>query len=84
MFSDVAARVEKSAAWVDLDADAHEDRDASGANGAGYGYWSVGAAYDLAPVSLALSYVNTTAEAKALFYDAAADNRWLGTIIWRF
>lgn len=50
----------------------------------GYGYWSVGAAYDLAPVSLALSYVNTTGGAKALFYNAAADNRWMATIIWRF
>jgi hypothetical protein len=35
-------------------------------------------------VSLTLSYVNTTAEAKALFYNAAADGRWIGTIIWRF
>jgi uncharacterized protein (TIGR02001 family) len=50
----------------------------------GYGYWSVGAAYELAPVSLVLSYVNTTTAAKALFYNAAADNRWSGTIIWRF
>ena len=50
----------------------------------GYGYWSLGAAYDLAPLSLVLSYVNTNAAAKALFYNAAADNRWSGTIIWRF
>jgi uncharacterized protein (TIGR02001 family) len=50
----------------------------------GYGYWSVGAAYEVAPVSLVLSYVNTTAEAKALFYNAAADSRWSGTVIWRF
>jgi uncharacterized protein (TIGR02001 family) len=55
-----------------------------GPDAAGYAYWSVGATYDLAPVSLVLSYVNTTAAAKALFYNAAADNRWLGTIIWRF
>ena len=32
-----------------------------GPDPAGYAYWSVGAAYDLAPVSLAVSYVNTTA-----------------------
>jgi uncharacterized protein (TIGR02001 family) len=51
---------------------------------AGYGYWSLGAAYDLAPVTFVLSYVNTAAAAKALFYNAAADNRWSGTIIWRF
>jgi uncharacterized protein (TIGR02001 family) len=50
----------------------------------GYGYWSIGAAYELSPVSLVLSYVNTTASAKALFYNAAADNRWTGTVIWRF
>lgn len=50
----------------------------------GYGYWSVAAAYDLAPVSLVLSYVNTTAGAKALFYNAAADPSWSGTVIWRF
>jgi uncharacterized protein (TIGR02001 family) len=50
----------------------------------GYGYWSVAAAYDLAPVSLVLSYVNTTAAAKALFYNAAADGAWSGTAIWRF
>jgi len=56
----------------------------SGRDAAGYGYWSIGAAYDLAPVTLALSYVNTTAAAKTLFYNAAADGRWTGTIIWRF
>jgi uncharacterized protein (TIGR02001 family) len=50
----------------------------------GYVYWSVGAAYDLAPVSLVLSYVNTTAGAKALFYNAAADGRLIGTVIFRF
>jgi uncharacterized protein (TIGR02001 family) len=55
-----------------------------GPDSAGYAYWSVGAAYDLAPVSLVLSYVNTSAAAKALFYNAAADNRWTGTVIWRF
>ena len=50
----------------------------------GFAYWSVGAAYDLAPVALVLSYVNTTAGAKALFYNAAAEGRWTGTVIWRF
>jgi uncharacterized protein (TIGR02001 family) len=55
-----------------------------GPESGGYGYWSVGAAYDLAPASLILSYVNTTAGAKALFYNAAADGRWTGTVIWRF
>jgi uncharacterized protein (TIGR02001 family) len=49
-----------------------------------YTYWSVGAVYTIAPVSLALSYVDTTAGAKALFYNDAAGGRWVGTIIWRF
>jgi uncharacterized protein (TIGR02001 family) len=51
---------------------------------ANYAYWSLGAAYDLAPVTLAISYVDTTAGAKALFYNAAAGGRWAGTVIWRF
>jgi uncharacterized protein (TIGR02001 family) len=55
-----------------------------GPNPAGFAYWSVGAAYTLAPVSLVLSYVNTTAGAKALFYNAAEEGRWTGTVIWRF
>jgi uncharacterized protein (TIGR02001 family) len=50
----------------------------------GYAYWSAGAAWDLAPVTLALSYVDTTAGAKALFYNAAVRGRWTGTVIWRF
>jgi uncharacterized protein (TIGR02001 family) len=56
-----------------------------GPEGTGYVYWSVGAAYDLAPVSLAVSYVGTTAGAKALFYnEAAGGGRWAGTVLWRF
>ena len=50
----------------------------------GYTYWSVGGAYDLRSVSLVLSYVDTSAEAKALFYNAAATGRWVGTVLWRF
>jgi uncharacterized protein (TIGR02001 family) len=50
----------------------------------GYSYWSGGAAYDLQPVTLALSYVNTSSEAKTLFYNAAATGQWTGTVIWRF
>ena len=56
----------------------------AGPDSGGYGYWSVGAAYNLAPVTLVVSYVNTTAGAKALFYNAAAEGRWIGTVIWRF
>jgi len=55
-----------------------------GADTEGYAYWSVGAVYTFAPVSLSVSYVKTTAEAKALFYNAEADGRWTGTVIWRF
>jgi len=50
----------------------------------GYAYWSIGASYDLAPVSLVLSYVDTTAGAKTLFYNVAADRSWTATVIWRF
>ena len=56
----------------------------AGPDGAGYAYWSLGAAYDLAPVSLVLSYVDTSAGAKALFYNEAAAHQWMGTVIWRF
>lgn len=56
----------------------------AGPDPGGYAYWSVGAAYNVAPVTLVVSYVNTTPGAKALFYNAAADGRWIGTVIWRF
>jgi len=55
-----------------------------GPDARGFAYWSVGAAYTIAPVSLAVSYVDTTAGARALFYDSAANGRWTGTVIWRF
>jgi uncharacterized protein (TIGR02001 family) len=55
-----------------------------GPESGGYCYWSAGAAYDWRAVTLALSYVNTSAEAKALFYNAAASGQWTGSVIWRF
>jgi uncharacterized protein (TIGR02001 family) len=55
-----------------------------GPDPSGYGYWSVGASCDLAPVSLTLSYVNTSAGARALFYNDAENHRFAGTVIWRF
>lgn len=55
-----------------------------GAYPEGYAYWSVGAAYDLTPVSLVVSYVDTSSGAKALFYNDASQGRWSGTVIWRF
>ena len=57
---------------------------ADGAGGGGYAYWSAGGVLDLAPWSVSLAYVNTNAEAAALFYSAAAHNRWTATVIWRF
>jgi uncharacterized protein (TIGR02001 family) len=55
-----------------------------GANATGYGYWSIGAGYDIAPVSLALSFVGASRDANLLFYNAAVGGRWSGTVIWRF
>jgi uncharacterized protein (TIGR02001 family) len=55
-----------------------------GPDSGGYVYWSAGGAYDFRSVTLALSYVNTSPEAKALFYNAAASGQWTGTAIWRF
>jgi uncharacterized protein (TIGR02001 family) len=55
-----------------------------GPGGTGYVYWSAGASYDLAPVTLAVSYVDTGAGAKKLFYDDAATGRFTATVIWRF
>jgi uncharacterized protein (TIGR02001 family) len=56
----------------------------AGPDPGGYTYWSVGGAFDVKSVSLVLSYIDTSAEAKALFYNAAASGRWTGTVIWRF
>jgi uncharacterized protein (TIGR02001 family) len=55
-----------------------------GPTSGGYTYWSVGAAYDFRSLSFAVSYVDTSSEAKALFYNAAASGRWMATAIWRF
>jgi len=56
----------------------------AGAAAAGYVYWGIGGAYDLGPVSLAVSYTDTTPGAKSLFYNEVAAHRWIGTVIWRF
>jgi uncharacterized protein (TIGR02001 family) len=55
-----------------------------GPESGGYTYWSLGFAYDWRLLTLAVSYVNTTDEAKALFYNAAANGRWTGTLMVRF
>jgi uncharacterized protein (TIGR02001 family) len=56
----------------------------AGPESGGYTYMSAGAAYDLQSVTLALAYVNTSSEAKVLFYNEAAAGQWTGTVIWRF
>jgi uncharacterized protein (TIGR02001 family) len=55
-----------------------------GSDSTGYAYGSIGAAYDLSPVSLVLSFVDTTAGAKTLFYNVPSGRQWAGTVIWRF
>jgi uncharacterized protein (TIGR02001 family) len=55
-----------------------------GPESAGYVYWSGGAAYDFHSFTLAVAYLDTSAGAKALFYNAAASGEWTGTLIWRF
>jgi hypothetical protein len=35
-------------------------------------------------VSLVVSFVDTTAGAKTLFYNVASGRQWTGTVIWRF
>lgn len=55
-----------------------------GLEGGGYLYYSGGAAYNFRSATLIISYVNTSAEAKTLFYNAAATGQWTGTVLWRF
>ena len=55
-----------------------------GPDSGGYLYWSGGAAYDFRSFTLALARVDTSAGAKALFYNAAATGQWTGTLIWHF
>jgi uncharacterized protein (TIGR02001 family) len=55
-----------------------------GPESAGYLYWSAGGAYDFHSFTLAVAYLDTSAAAKALFYNAAATGEWTGTLIWRF
>ncbi len=56
----------------------------NGPDASGYGYWSAGAAYDVASLSLSMFYVDTTSSAKSLFYNAAGGRHWVATAIWRF
>ena len=56
----------------------------NGPQASGYAYWSLGAVYDLAPVSFLVSYIGASRAANDLFYNAAVGGRWSGTVIWRF
>lgn len=55
-----------------------------GANATGYAYWSVGAGYDIASITLAFSFIGASRDANLLFYNAAVGGRWSATAIWRF
>jgi len=85
-------RTMTQSAEVNLRADLHHALTASaglgaehlsGPNSSTYVYWSVGIHYDLKPTTLALSYVNTE-NAEASYYNAAVQNQWCATFIWRF
>lgn len=52
--------------------------------GAGYVYWNAGVGYALGPVQFEVSYIGTNATAKTLFYDNAAQNRWVASALWHF
>lgn len=58
--------------------------DLGGPGGLGYAYWSVGAVGDFSPCSISLFFVDTDANARKLFYSAAAHDQWTATVIWRF
>lgn len=49
-----------------------------------YAYWSAGGMLDLAPWLVSVAYVSTSGAAQSLFYDAAAHDRWIATVLWRF
>jgi uncharacterized protein (TIGR02001 family) len=55
-----------------------------GRNPDGYAYWSAGGTYTISSVSLSLQYVGTSSGASQLYFDSAARNRVVGTVIWRF
>jgi len=52
--------------------------------GVGYVYWNAGLGYALGPVQFEVSYIGTNATAKTLFYDDAAENRWVASVLWHF
>jgi uncharacterized protein (TIGR02001 family) len=55
-----------------------------GPGGAGYEYWSTGAAYDLTHITLVVSYVGTSDGSKSLFYKERVASGVDATILYRF
>lgn len=56
----------------------------AGPDADGYAFWSVGLSYDLAPVTVAVALVGSSYSATELYYNAATQHRWIGSVIWRF
>lgn len=52
--------------------------------GVGYLYWNAGLTYERGPMHVALTFIGTDATAKSLFYDNAAANRLVATVLWSF
>ncbi|MBL6750756.1 MAG: hypothetical protein ISP90_09555 [Nevskia sp.] len=50
----------------------------------GYWYWNAGLAYDFGHASFDLSYIGAGGQARALFYEGAVADRWVGTLAWHF
>jgi len=50
----------------------------------GYTYWSGGGQYSLGKLSFSLQYIGSAGAATQLYYDSAAHNRVVGTVIWHF
>lgn len=56
----------------------------AGPGGAGYFYWSAGAALDMTPFTLSAGFVDTGSASTALFQESAAHHRWMAALLWRF
>jgi uncharacterized protein (TIGR02001 family) len=52
--------------------------------GTGYIYWNIGLGYDQGPLHLDLAYLGADTTARSLFYDHAAANRLVATLLWSF
>ncbi len=52
--------------------------------GVGYLYWNYGFGYDRGAMHVDLSYIGSDTTAKSLFYDNAAANRLVLTVLWSF